>query len=411
MASYPHGAATQKRRFAVKVDDVEVGAHDRAGDVILQVYSVVVPRYAVYRTEKRVMVHYSDDGAEQAEQEKRIGQLYAVRGQISSLIDGWRAEEDVRNSKGARVGNGRRAARYDRRIADALLLALQGNVPAAIELLNGAKNDIVSERQSIARIDYLWTAMAVTGFFVLLMAIISSGTLYGVVHRLGPPYASVWTAVSGGTMGAFFSIATGLNTRTILIDLQNRNNRADAALRVMIGAISGGMLLCLLSSGLAANSLIAIGTLNETSVKATLLVFVLGFLAGFAERLLPDLLEKAKLGLEDDAPTAPKPSGGGATPGAGAGGGGGGAELPVTVTPVAAPTPEGRDAEASGPVDDPDAPVADESGAAAPPESVGDPESLAPSVTQVDDPDAASPLASEEGQPVTEEPPARPLTA
>jgi hypothetical protein len=390
MAGYPHIDATERTEpFATTVRAIRVGGYDRAGDLILQVYSIVEPRYAVYRTEKRVMVHYSDDPAEQTRQEQQIGLLYSVRGQISSLIDGWRAGEDDRDSKGARFGNGRRAARYDRRIADSLLMALQGNSVAAIELLNEAKNDIVNERQSMARIDYLWTAMAVTGFFVLLMAAVSSATLFSMLHRLGPPYSPIWTAVCGGTMGAFFSIATGLNRRTVLIDLQNRNNRADAALRVMIGAISGGILLCLLSSGLAANSLIDIDQLNKTDVESTLLVFVLGFLAGFAERLLPDLLEKAQLGLEvpsGDGGTAGKPEG--------SGGGGGRPTPPVAPIPVPVPTVAPPDIEPTSlPVEDPDAPLAgdDDPTAGAPEEAL-----VAPASSVVDDPDRPmSPLGDD----------------
>jgi hypothetical protein len=192
------------------------------------------------------------------------------------------------------------------------LSALQGQLDIAKNQLSEIKNDIVSERQSIARIDYLVIALAMTCLFIFLSWILSLASQSAWLDRFGPPLLPVWTAVAGGTLGAFFSIATGIKNRTVLMDLQNRDNRADATLRMLIGAISGGVLLVMLSSDLVTNALVTKDALIYPSVPggtpySEMLVYILGFVAGFAERLVPDQLEKARLALEDKAPQAPPP--------------------------------------------------------------------------------------------------------
>ncbi|MFL6863130.1 MAG: hypothetical protein ACJ8DZ_09030, partial [Allosphingosinicella sp.] len=127
-----------------------------------------------------------------------------------------------------------------------------------------------------------------------------------------PPRNPVWVGVGGGTVGAFFSIAIGLRGRTILIDLQNRDNIADAVLRVVIGCMSGGILLCLLLSRLVEISGVQVISGNGAPTPGhdpAIVEFVLGFFAGFFERLVPNLLEKTNLGSQSAAGATAPPSG------------------------------------------------------------------------------------------------------
>ena len=287
---------------AARVEDVSPNRPDFAGNAILCVYAYNPPVYAVYRTENRVMAHFADDPEVAATQRAMLSCLTALRGQVNSLVDGWHnAGGDAGSDNPLR----KRAARYDRRVADALVIALGNDAATALALLAEIKNDIISERTSRARIAYLSVALALTVGLAMVALTLASPFLSRAVGFPGEVRA-VWIAVAGGTLGAFFSIAIGLKGRTVLIDLQNRDNFADASLRMLIGAIAGGMLLGILVSGLISSVIASdqlVLPLAEPGAPARasyLLIFVIGFVAGFFERLVPDLLSQTKLGTEEN---------------------------------------------------------------------------------------------------------------
>jgi hypothetical protein len=313
----------------IKVEDIRPAQLDFAGQKILCVYTYNPPDYAVYRTPARVVVQFADDKATAREQRTRLSPLTPLRGQINALIDGWHTSGQPAAAgqsagdpapswrrfvspsslpwvKSKHRSNRKRADHYDRRVADAITTALENDVPTALALLADVKNDIISERTSIARTNYMITAFLLSAFILLLMSWLAHGHLERVVQFI-PPRGAIWTAISGGTVGAFFSIAIGLKGRQLVIDLQNRDNRADAILRVLIGAMSGGLLLCLLLSRLVQISGIRVTSVpagGAGSAQSDVLVFVVGFFAGFFERLVPDLLSKTSLGTKEGEGTS-----------------------------------------------------------------------------------------------------------
>jgi hypothetical protein len=292
---------------AASVAQIRAGGLDFASNGIICVYAYHPPLYAVYRTETRVMVHFADDGSPAgtaAKQRACLASLMPLRGQINSLIDGWHTPPHrwFRNKRPHPLR--KRAMRYDRRVADALVVALEGDGALAAALLSEVKNDIISERIAMARTDYLLVSLVLMLILTLILT-----PLLGVLSLRGtdqarvieyPQFMPIWTAVLGGSLGAFFSIAIGLKSRTVLIDLQNHQNMADAFLRMLIGAVAGGMLLCLLVSDLLTNFLQA-DKLKYGQDYNAFLVFVIGFLAGFFERLVPDLLSQTNLGTREQS--------------------------------------------------------------------------------------------------------------
>ncbi len=65
----------------------------------------------------------------------------------------------------------------------------------------------------------------------------------------------------------------------------------DGTLRLLIGVISAGVLLLLMACGILPS--LKIGDANFSGSALTWqMVLVLGFVGGFLERLVPDLLEK-----------------------------------------------------------------------------------------------------------------------
>src|SRR5689334_2058230 len=119
----------------MNVADLVPDAWDALGFKIIAIYARKPPEYAVYRTMHRVLIHFADDPAISDEQRKSLAQLAPVRGEINGLIDGWRSAPDRNRILGVRVRNGphrrSKAERYDRRTADALQVALEGDLTGA----------------------------------------------------------------------------------------------------------------------------------------------------------------------------------------------------------------------------------------------------------------------------------------
>lgn len=297
----------QDCRRARKVEDI-TAAHckDYAGLKIVCLYMYNPPDYAVYRTPSRVMIQFADLKQTAREQRKALRCLTPLRGQINGLIDGWHdpAPEDSRWPNWGKKRQAelyKSAVRYDRRVADALVTALEGDVAHARALLTEVKNDIINERTSMARTRYMCLALGLVTAILVLMGLVSA-SWFDRIHQFSPSMEAVWSAISGGAIGAFFSIAVGLKGRTILIDFRNRENASDAILRILIGGISGGLILCLLRSGIV-NGVVKAETLDPSNPDSysDLLVFVIGFIAGFFERLVPNLLTQTNLGTTETA--------------------------------------------------------------------------------------------------------------
>jgi len=275
----------------IRVDELVAEQKDAGGNPVDCIFVKKAPDYAVYRTPLRVMVQFADDQVIAQAQRTALAALNPLRGQISGLIDGWHTSKNE-NAK-------TRARRYDRRVADAIVAGLEGTIGDALALLKEIRDDIVAERKSLAQTDYLvWAA----GFGILLIVatgIMSAPTLRVIRHPLDN-MPLIWTAVAGGTIGAFFSIATAMRGRTILIDLQKWDNRRDALLRLGVGTIGAGILICLMMTGLV--TLGSIGGKDLTVAAGTdpkLIAVVIGFIAGFSERAVPDILGKASLAIAE----------------------------------------------------------------------------------------------------------------
>jgi hypothetical protein len=102
----------------------------------------------------------------------------------------------------------------------------------------------------------------------------------------------LWLAAEAGLVGAAFSIALAIKSRTVALDTEPLANATDGVLRLSIGVICAGVLVLLVASHILPR--VTIGDLNlSEGVPTPQIVLVIGFVAGFLERLVPDLLEKA----------------------------------------------------------------------------------------------------------------------
>jgi hypothetical protein len=348
------------------VAEIQIDANDNTGAKVTKIFAKRLPKYAVYQTPERAAVQFADDEELAAKQRKAMAPLNVLRAQINALVDGWRKSSPDK-VKG-----------YDARVAAALILCLEDDVASAQASLTEIKDDILAERNSWGRLQYLLSASLVAIAFAAVFALawaasarfqcvpadvaknyplplllgtslayIATGAVLGFVggilgfaigfrtlkpeawdwvQRRGliiasivtamvvivfaldtwvvascpsaegisamplPLGTSIWIGGIGGVGGAFFSIALGTMQRTVATSLNPRDNLADAALRVIVGLIGAWVLVLLLRAKLLPDFRIG-GTsvVDNPTVEITLLI---GFVAGFLERLVPDLLER-----------------------------------------------------------------------------------------------------------------------
>lgn len=279
------------------VSEIERGGRDAAGNDVAWVYSRNPPDYAVYRVGNRIMVHFADSADRAKTQSVALAPLTPLRGEIAGLIDSWRDGSAASAAPGGPTDAAitQKSDRYNMRVAEAFIVALQGDLVNAQLLLEGVKTDILAERTAVARFWYLSYAF---GAMALLLLISKIGLIDWVVKLLYPTAqaGAIWTVLGAGALGAFFSIAIGIRARSVPLDLRFLNNACDATLRVLIGVVAAGVLLALYRIGLVASSPLDPAHLPPGTGPFTIL-FVIGFMAGFFERLVPDMLAKIDVDL------------------------------------------------------------------------------------------------------------------
>ena len=266
------------------IDNIAKNARDLAGNIIEEVYIKVRPLYAVYRTANRVVVQYADEEKLANEQRKSMRYLNLVRAQISGLTSDW-----CKSKYGTFK---RKAEKYDGRVASALILCLEGDGASALASLVDTKDEIFAERTSWGRFEYLISASVVS-----LMSIVAF-TILQKYHPFTLASGNIWLSARAGTVGPFFSIALGIRNRTVLTNLHRRDNVADATLRILIGIIAAGVLILMLSTNLLPGFKIGDAGISGTEITWQT-VLVVGFVAGFLERLVPDLLIRTTAAHDD----------------------------------------------------------------------------------------------------------------
>jgi len=302
---------------------LKVGGVDERGNTVQYIYAID-PDYTVYysrlervddgwrdrlprfrRSRKKgienlayeregVQARLSLDPKKRPAQRRKLLTLGSERAELLALLSGWPLRES-----------------YDSSIATALQLALDGDgdgasLKNALDTLNDARASILSERELAGRTQYvLWALIsACVGFFVLVTA------QHNLLHDSG----NFWLGTQAGLLGAIFSIAIGIRKRTVALNNNRWGNLSDGVLRLVIGAVSGGTLVLLFSTGLVPAFQTHLGQMDGVtpgrSVSPVPFVVLLGIIAGFVEQLVPGMLEaqSAKLGNNGGADPAPAPT-------------------------------------------------------------------------------------------------------
>jgi hypothetical protein len=247
--------------------DIQVGKKDGRGFPITRIYAVQSDEYAIYQAGE-VMVHYADDQGKAQTQRKAMLPVSSARAEVNALVQGLPCREIC-----------------DRQLAYALQLALDDDIDGAKGTVAAAKAFVLAKRAARGRFQYLkWSY----GAAAVLIGLLFVASRFYPFHEAS---SNLWLAAKAGLIGAAFSIALAIRGRTVALDTDLLDNVTDGTLRLLIGVISAGVLLLLLSCGILPS--LKIGDANFSATTLTWqMVLVIGFVGGFTERLVPDLLEK-----------------------------------------------------------------------------------------------------------------------
>ncbi|SRR5216683_2525832 len=252
---------------ALTLKDIQVGSRDGRGFKITRIYAVQSDEYAIYQAGE-VMVHYADDQGRAQAQRKAMLPVSSARAEVNSLAQGLPCREIC-----------------DRQLAYALQLALDGDMDGAKGTIAAAKAVVLAKRAARGRFQYLKWSYGTAAVLIGLLFLASG------LYPLHPASSDLWLAAKAGLVGAAFSIALAIRGRTVALDTDLLDNVTDGTLRLLIGVISAGVLLLLFASGIVPN--LKIGEADfKPSTLTWEMVLVIGFVGGFLERLVPDLLEK-----------------------------------------------------------------------------------------------------------------------
>ena len=253
---------------AFTLKDIKVGIKDGRGFQITRIYAVQSDEYAIYQAGE-VMVHYADDQGKAQTQRKSMLPVSSARAEVNALVQGLPCREIC-----------------DRQLAYALQLALDGDMEGAKGTVAAAKAFVLAKRAARGRFQYLKWSYGAAAVLIGLLFVASA------LYPLQPASSDLWLAAKAGLVGAAFSIALAIRGRTVALDTDLLDNVTDGTLRLLIGVISAGVLLLLFASGIVPS--LKIGDADFKPATLTWeMVLVIGFVGGFLERLVPDLLEKA----------------------------------------------------------------------------------------------------------------------
>lgn len=266
----------------LRVEDIAIGVVDARQQTVTEVFVAKPPEYAIYLAGD-VVIQYADDPVAEQQQRQNLRPLASLRAEINALLRGWR-----------------QPAAYYWKLAYGLQLALDGDSAAALDALKTARTDLLGERSAAGRLEYLlWTVAA---GIAMLIGLSILDKLYPFAARS----SDIWLAGKAGLIGAGFSIALAIRNRSVGLDIDRLDNIVDATLRLGIGVISAGVLLLLLATGVVPNVKVGDATLSGGAMTWQM-VLVVGFVAGFLERLVPSILDK-RVGAMAEGATAGAPA-------------------------------------------------------------------------------------------------------
>jgi hypothetical protein len=290
---------------SLKLRDLEEGKRDAIGAIVQRIL-FRGDDYSIYRSDRGVYVHFADDSDTEHAQRSAYVKLCVQICELRYLTSQMRAAPLVGWFR-------RRDTLYDHNMGQALMLLMESVAQrAAGQAAEAAATE--QEATSIAQraldmavrrvtvdntIRYVRTCV-VFGFFWLLAAL----TVYLFYANAGEPQYYV-LASAAGIIGAVFSVIVRAQAFALKPCDDSAMNKLMSLIRVGMGGLAGPALVLLLMT-LSVNALAGTPDFGKDAVGTAgfiRMVTIVGLLGGFAERLVPNLVQAAADKMESRAGT------------------------------------------------------------------------------------------------------------
>jgi hypothetical protein len=258
--------------------DLHEGGKDKLGHKIEQLLWVA-NSYAIYRTKEGVYVHFSDDEEEAKEQRQRFTKVCPELCELRYLTPQIASAEPLifrrKNYDGSSL--------YDHNVAQAIMLVMERDVETGRKIAQQALKMAVDRVANDNTVRYICVSAIAWASIVVLVAV-TGVALHFVWHDPDKPWCYL-VAGMGGATGAMLSIATRVQSFRLKPCNQSNMNYCMSVIRVGTGVVAGLLLLLLAPIILSdvVKNLFVNGSEAEMAV-------VLGFVGGFAERLIPNIM-------------------------------------------------------------------------------------------------------------------------
>lgn len=244
--------------------------------------------YAIYRNERGIYVHFSDCPKTEAHQRCRFSTISPELCELRYLTSQMHGSRRFRKTDG-KEGE----SLFDHNLAQAIMLAMEGRTECAKAIVKAALAMAVNRVTNDNMIRYVRFS-AIAALAISLVGVI--------VLALHDAWANYIVAGLFGAFGAVFSIITRVQAFEMKPCQQSNMNDWMAGIRVGIGLMGGFMLFLICNEAVARN------LFNPAFVSADMLagwqgVALVGFLGGFAERLVRTMFKRTAEAVMDTSGT------------------------------------------------------------------------------------------------------------
>ncbi len=277
------------------LSSVQIGSVDKLGNKIKEILWISSD-YAIYLTGRGVFIHFSDRKDKEIEQ--RIAftvicpELCELRYLISEmhgthLHPFFLVKKYFKQTRSDDQGH----SLFDHNIAQSLMLLMEGKQDDAKSIATAALNMAINRSTNDNTIRYIRASI-----FAALILFLTLCVLYVISRFFSEIQISevspFFVASFYGILGASFSIITRVQSFEMKPCQQSNMNYWMACIRIMLGLIGG------LSFFLFAQSPLGRAFVNQDIVSGWKGAALIGFLGGFAERLVQTVFRRTASGME-----------------------------------------------------------------------------------------------------------------
>jgi hypothetical protein len=252
----------------MSLSELRKGAADKLGNKVLEIY-LALPNFKIYRTEQGVFIHFSDNSEILTEQLGRYLKPQKVLSEIRGLL------KKADNSKFVLRKDADKQF-YEIAIARAIAASVLGYPDDASDAMRSTHESLLSLQQSAARLQYLLSCLCT---FIVISVIFGLITMSGRVGTIYP------LSIVAGSAGAFLSITLNVSDMNINPLEPMTLHNVMGFLRIIFGSMAGYVLVVAVQAKIF-GSFFA----HDNGIIPTETIIFLSILAGFAERLVPNLL-------------------------------------------------------------------------------------------------------------------------